>query len=99
WNPGDSTKVTFGAQFLDDSWNTKEMDTFTNNYWELWSGYGPASNNTTGVALPSSLFNAVSVGNWMPGFSGAGNLPGSLLMFNPYSVLSYLEKQPPNAGF
>ena len=100
WTPGDSTKVTFGAQFLDDDWNTKEMDTFTNNYWELWSGYGPASNNTTGVALPSSLFHSVSVGsNWMPGFSGAGNLPGSLVMFNPYSVLSYLEKQPIDPGF
>ena len=99
WDPGNSTKVTFGAQFLDDSWNTKEFDTFTNNYWELWSGYGPASNNTTGVTLPSSLFNSVSVGNWMPGFSGAGNLPGSLVMYNPYSVLSYLEKQPIDTGF
>ncbi len=100
WNPGNSTKVTFGAQFLDDDWNTKEMDTFTNNYWELWSGYGPASNNTTGVALPSSLFHSVSVGNnWMPGFSGAGNLPGSLVVFNPFSVLSYLEKQPIDTGF
>ncbi|EQD32670.1 hypothetical protein B2A_13444, partial [mine drainage metagenome] len=77
WTPGGQHQGDFGAQFLDDDWNTKEMDTFTNNYWELWSGYGPASNNTTGVALPSSLFHSVSVGsNWMPGFSGTGNLPG-----------------------
>jgi TonB-dependent receptor len=96
WNPGNSTKVSFGAQFLDDSWNTKEMDTFTNNYWELWSGYGPASGNAAGngVALPPSLFSTASVGNWMPGYSGAGNLPGRIVMYNPYSLLNYLIHQP-----
>jgi iron complex outermembrane receptor protein len=95
WNPGTSTKVSFGAQFLDDDWNTKEFDTFTNNYWELWAGYGPPSGNTQGVALPPSLFSAVNLGNnWMPGFSGGGNLPASMVMYNPYSLLSYLETQP-----
>jgi iron complex outermembrane recepter protein len=41
----DSTMVHFGAQFVDDSWSSKEYDTFTNNEWQLWSGYGPGSNN------------------------------------------------------
>lgn len=124
----DSTKVVFGAQFLDDLWNSKEMDSFTNNYWQLWSGYGPANNSveyycpnasgggtsackdqtnpgagatevTHGVALPSSLFSAVNLGTWMPGFSGQGNLPGTLLEYNPFSVLNYLLKQPINADF
>jgi TonB-dependent receptor len=100
WEPGNSTKVTFGAQFLDDTWNTKEMDTFTNNYWELWSGYGPASGNTQGVALPSSLgFYPLSTGTWMPGFSGNTNLPPQLLVYNPWTVLSYLETQPPDSQF
>jgi len=96
WDPGNSTKVTFGAQFLDDDWNTKEMDTFTNNYWELWAGYGPASGNGpgAGVELPPSLFSTASVGDWMPGFSGGGNLPSSIVVYNPYSVLNYLIHQP-----
>ena len=94
WNPGDSTKVTFGAQFLDDTWNTKDLSDFTNNYWEMWSGYGPASGNTQGVNLPPSLFSTENVGSWMPGFGGGGNLPGSLVIYNPYSVLNYLETQP-----
>jgi len=129
WHAG-STKVNFGAQFVDDLWNAKSYDSFDNNYWQLWSGYGPASNNyvyycgslaTTcanqtnppagaiqvlhGVALPPSLFSSVSVSPWMPGFSGAGNLPSSLLEFNPYSVLNYLITQPinqdwsPSAGY
>ena len=41
----DQTTVHFGAQFVDDKWNSQEDDTFTNNEWQLWSGYGPASNN------------------------------------------------------
>ena len=99
----DTTKIIGGVQFVDDTWNTKESDTFANNYWQLWSGYGPASGNIStptsgaGVALPASLFTPVSVGNWMPGYSGAGNLPGSLLMFDPYKVLNYLITQPVNA--
>jgi TonB-dependent receptor len=92
----DDTKVNFGFQYVDDLWNTQEHDTFQNNEWQLWSGYGPASGNTVGVALPSNLFTAVNITPWMPGFSGAGNLPASLVKFNAYSVLSYLETQTPN---
>jgi len=39
------TKLDFGVQYVDDGFNTSEYDTFTNNEWELWAGYGPASNN------------------------------------------------------
>ncbi|MDE2447456.1 MAG: TonB-dependent receptor, partial [Gammaproteobacteria bacterium] len=106
-----------------------------NNYWQLWGGYGPASNNyqyycsgappyqssdecksqtsppagavavVHGVVLPPSLFSAVGITPWMPGFSGAGNLPSSLLEYSPYSVLNYLITQPinkdwsPSSGF
>jgi TonB-dependent receptor len=90
----DSTRVKFGAQFIDDDWNSKEMDTFTNNYWELWSGYGTSPGN--GVSIPSSLISTANITPWMNGFSGASNLPSSLLMYSPYSVLGYLEGQPVN---
>src|SRR5579875_2663394 len=98
----DNTRVDFGAQYVDDTWNTKEMDTFANNYWQLWSGYGPASGNIStptsgkGVTLPPSLFTPVSLGTWMPGYSGNGNLPSSLLLYDPYAVLNYLITQPVN---
>ncbi|HEY7888918.1 MAG TPA: TonB-dependent receptor [Steroidobacteraceae bacterium] len=95
----DSTKVNFGAQFEDDTWNSHSMDTLQNNYWQLWSGYGPASGNKSGQALPSSFFTAVNLGTWMPGYSGGGNLPGSLLEYNPYTVVNYLLGKPINAGF
>ena len=41
----DSTKVNFGAQFVGDTRNQMSADTFTNNEWQLFSGYGPPSNN------------------------------------------------------
>ena len=41
----DNNIMHFGVQFVDDKWNSQEWDTFTNNEWQLWSGYGPASNN------------------------------------------------------
>jgi iron complex outermembrane receptor protein len=93
----DDTKVNFGVQWVDDLWNTHESDTFTNNYWQLWSGYGPASGNTDGQILPATLFKPVNISPWLPGYSGASNLPSSLLMYNPYSVLAYLINQTPNA--
>ena len=81
--------------------------TFQNNYWQIWGGYGPASdpgattaNPAQGVVLPSSLFSPVSTGScWMPGYAGQGNLPGSLLQYSPYAVLSYLLNQKPDSGW
>jgi iron complex outermembrane receptor protein len=90
----DDTKVNFGFQYTDDLWNTHESDTFTNNYWQLWGGYGPASGNAVGVTLPASYFTPVSISPWLPGYSGASNLPTTLLKYNPYAILSYLSSQP-----
>jgi iron complex outermembrane receptor protein len=44
WHTND-TSVTGGVQFVQDVWDAQELDTFTNNEWQLWSGYGPSSNN------------------------------------------------------
>ncbi|MGA7537490.1 MAG: TonB-dependent receptor [Steroidobacteraceae bacterium] len=95
----DTTKVNFGVQYIDDLWNSSQWSTFQNNYWQIWGGYGPASGGTQGVPLPASLFSPVSTGSWMPGYSGQGNLPGSLLQYSPYSVLNYLLNQPADSGW
>jgi iron complex outermembrane recepter protein len=103
---GDNTKVNFGFQYLDDLWNSSQWSTFQNNYWQIWGGYGPASdpgatasNPAQGVALPSSLFSSIPTGTWMPGYSGQGNLPTSLLAYSPYAVLNYLLTQPADSGW
>ena len=49
---------------------------------------------SNGVSLPQSLFSSVNVGSWMPGYSGQGNLPTSIVRYDPYAVLNYLLGQP-----
>jgi hypothetical protein len=49
---------------------------FQNNQWQAYSGYGPASGNTGGVALPQSFFtNSFSTSNFIPGQSNNNLLP------------------------
>jgi iron complex outermembrane receptor protein len=95
----DDTKVTFGAHFLQDVWDESNGNTLVNGEWQLWSGYGPGSNNTgSGVALPQKFFTPVSVSNFIPGFNGS-NLPPALNLYNPFDVLNYLITQPINSGY
>jgi iron complex outermembrane recepter protein len=98
WHTAD-TEVRFGAHILQDVWDESNGNTLTNGEWQLWSGYGPASNNpTTGVALPPSLFTPISLTNFIPGYNGS-NLPQGLNLYNPYSVLNYLITQPINKNY
>jgi iron complex outermembrane recepter protein len=92
WHSG-GTRVNFGVQFVQDTRNGYTRDSFTNNAWQLWSGYGSPSGNTSGVALPLSALGNPSVLNtsgFFSGFNNSGQLP-SILQFNPYSVYNYLQ--------
>jgi len=90
----DATKVTGGLQWTDDTRNQYEYDTFTNNAWQLFGGYGPVNGNGTGhgVNLPASLFTgSISTVGAFPGWSPGGTpVPPALLEFNPYQVINYL---------
>ena len=46
----------------------------------------------------AGLFTPASVSNFIHGYNGS-NLPQSLLLYNPYSVLNYLITQPINADY
>ena len=82
----------FGFQYLSDRYNLSQYSDFPNNDWQAYSGYGPASNNTLGEALnPAWFTSSFSTANFIPGFSGSGNLPPRIFEFNPYKVLNYLE--------
>ncbi len=88
----EGTRVRFGMSFIKDTRNLSTLDTFTNNDWQAYAGYGPASNNTGGVALPQSFFNgSFGTANFITGFSNNGNLPANVLAFNPLQVLGYLQ--------
>lgn len=99
----ENTTANFGVQFVQDTWDSRGYDTFVNNEWQLWSGYGPASNNYTdagilhGVALPQNFFTPVNLGTFISGYNS--QLPSSLLLYNPYTILNYLKTQPYNADY
>lgn len=111
WHTSDTT-VEGGVQFVQDVWDSQELDTFTNNEWQLWGGYGAASNNFTtgtppiqhGVAIPQNLVTPYNWGTFIHGYNSS-NLPQGLELYNPYAVLNYLISQPinkdwaPNAGY
>ena len=88
----DQLKFKYGVQFVHDSQTLTESDTFQNNDWQAYAGYGPASNNAGGVALPQNLFtNSFSTSDFIRGFSNGGKLPSNVLVFNPNQVLAYLQ--------
>jgi iron complex outermembrane receptor protein len=90
----DSLKLNFGAQFVTDTRTSAQWTTFINgnNEWQLFAGYGPASNNPGGVALPASLFTGnFSTANFIPGWGNNGKLPPVLPWYSPYAVTAYEE--------
>ena len=85
----DNLRLAVGGSYVEDHFKIQQSNTFANNYWQAYAGYGPASGGTTGVALPASLFNGtVSTNNFIPGYSGS--LPPVLLNFNAQDYQNYL---------
>lgn len=88
WEQDDLT-LTFGTSYVDDTFNFHSANTFANNFWQAYSGYGPASGTTGGVPIPQSLYQGlVSTNDFIPGFSGA--LPPSLIKFSAVDYQAFL---------
>jgi iron complex outermembrane receptor protein len=88
----DKLRAKFGFQYIDDAKNLRERDSFANNDWQAYAGYGPASDNSGGVALPQSFFgNSFGTAGFIPGFGNSGKLPARILQYNPYTIVSYLQ--------
>jgi iron complex outermembrane receptor protein len=94
WTENENFRITAGFQYVGDHDNAQNHDDFSNNQWQAYAGYGPASNNngTHGAALPQNLFTgSFATGDFVNGFGGGANLPSRILAFNPYSVINYLQ--------
>ncbi|GGY84371.1 TonB-dependent receptor [Cellvibrio zantedeschiae] len=88
----DNLKLSLGASIVDDNFTLQNSNTFANNFWQTWSGYGLPSGRTTGVVIPTSVpRHFVSTSDFIPGFSGNDALIPELLAYNPFDVYSYLE--------
>jgi iron complex outermembrane recepter protein len=88
----DQLSLRFGVSLIEDTKELRTLDTFANNNWQAYAGYGPGSNNPGGVPLPSSLFTGtISTSSFIRGFSNNGNLPPQLLRYDPFAVVRYLQ--------
>lgn len=83
-------RIKAGGTYLEDHYQFEQANTFVNNFWQVYSGYGPPSGNNGGVLVPASLFtDRVSTNNFIPGFDGA--LPPYLLKFDAREYQKFLE--------
>jgi iron complex outermembrane recepter protein len=85
----DGFKIKAGGTYLEDHYKFQQSNTFVNNFWQAYPGYGPASGPNGGVMVPASLFTEkVSTKNFIPGFDGA--LPPYLLKFDAREYQKFL---------
>ncbi len=85
-------RLDVGVAYLDDNFTLQNRNTFANNFWQAYSGYGTPSGRTSGVLIPESMYRGtIGTGGFIPGFSGGGALPPSLLVYSPYDLYNFLE--------
>lgn len=88
----DNLKLDAGLSYVDDNFTLQNSNTFTNNFWQAFSGYGAPSGRSSGAVIPTSLYRGtIGTSGFIPGFSGAGSLPSQLLMYNPRALYGYLQ--------
>lgn len=88
----DELQLDAGASYLDDNFTLQNSNTFANNFWQAYSGYGTPSGRTSGVLVPQEMYTGtIGTSGFIPGFSGGGALPPSLLVYSPYALYNYLE--------
>jgi len=85
-------KVDAGASILKDTFELQNSNTFANNFWQTWAGYGAPSGRTTGLVVPTNIRQGtISTAGFIPGFKGAGALLPELLVYSPLDLYGYLE--------
>lgn len=88
----DNTRLDAGMSYVDDNFTLQNSNSFANNFWQAYAGYGAPSGRTSGVVVPSSIYRGtIGTSGFIPGFSGAGALPPELLVYSPYDLYGFLE--------
>ena len=89
---GDDLKVDVGLSYLDDNFTLQNTNSFANNFWQAYAGYGAMSGRPSGVLVPSEIYRGtIKTSGFIPGFGGAGSLPPELLVYNSHDLYDYLE--------
>ena len=89
----DNLTLKFGGNYITDHYHMAYWGPWESNRWQAWSGYGPDSNNPTGVHLPADLFHGKVNLSAMPGWDSSNEIP-YLLRFYQKDVWAYLNSLP-----
>jgi TonB-dependent receptor len=88
----DNLKIDVGGSWMDDNFTLEGANTFANNFWQAFAGYGATSGRNAGVPVPESLYRGtISTSGFIPGFSGGGALPPELLVYNSHDLYGFLQ--------
>lgn len=92
--------VKFGANYVTDHYKINAYDDFTNNRWQIYSGYGPDSNNyfqsgpnagqPAGVHIPAKFFTGTIKLHSIEGWDTVNMIPG-LPKFDTKAVYDYIN--------
>src|SRR3546814_9907738 len=50
----DDFGIKFGGSYLEDHYKFQQRNTFANNFWQAYAGYGPASGSATEIGRATS---------------------------------------------
>jgi TonB-dependent receptor len=92
WESGDFN-ATFGGQYLEDKFHQQGANTFADNVFFSYAGYGPLSGPGRGglYPLPASAFTGtVSTTGFIPGYDNSALAPG-FLVYDPYAIYAALN--------
>jgi len=88
----DDLRLDLGTSYVEDQFTLQGSNTFANNFWQAYGGYGSPSGRTSGVLVPASVYQgSIGTSGFIPGFSGAGSLPGGLQKYDPYALYAFLQ--------
>ena len=88
----ENVRVDAGLSWLEDEFTLQNSNTFANNFWQAFAGYGPPSGRTSGLVVPSNLYRGtIKTSGFINGFGGAAALPPELLVYNSHDLYNYLE--------
>jgi iron complex outermembrane recepter protein len=88
----DQLKLDLGTSYVEDQFTLQGSNTFANNFWQAYSGYGAPSGRTSGLVVPTNLYHGtISTSGFIPGFSGGGSLPGQLQVYNARELYAFLQ--------
>jgi TonB-dependent receptor len=88
----DQLKLDVGTSYVEDEFTLQSSNTFTNNFWQTWSGYGAPSGRTSGLVAPANIYGGtIGTSGFIPGFSGGGSLPGALQVYDARALYAYLQ--------